>query len=63
MALANRKRVHSTVTAEHFDYIVELSNKTQLSQSKFYDVAVELLKRELENKTIFELFEELKDKE
>ena len=43
--------------------IVNLSNKTKLNQSKFYDLAIELLKRELENKSVNELFEEFENQE
>ena len=57
MALVHRKRINSTLTSDNFDFIVNLSNKTKLNQSKFYDLAIELLKRELENKSVNELFE------
>lgn len=64
MALKTRKRINSTLTAEHFDFISDLSKKTKINQSKYYDIAIELLKRELKNKSIFDLFEEFdEDKE
>ena len=61
MALVLRKRINSTLKGDNFNFIVELSNKTKLNQSKFYDLAVELLKRELENKNLDELFKEFEE--
>ena len=61
MALVHRKRINSTLRGDNFNFIVELSNKTKLNQSKFYDLAVELLKRELENKNLDELFKEFEE--
>lgn len=64
MALKTRKRINSTLTMENFNFISNLSEKTKINQSKYFDVAIELLKRELENKSIFDLFEEFnEDKE
>ncbi|MBI6064606.1 hypothetical protein P5E79_11365 [Clostridium perfringens] len=63
MALVHRKRINSTLTSDNFEFIVNLSNKTKLNQSKFYDLAIELLKRELENKSVNELFEEFENQE
>ncbi|MDH2473507.1 hypothetical protein [Clostridium perfringens] len=63
MALVHRKRINSTLASDNFDFIVNLSNKTKLNQSKFYDLAIELLKRELENKSVNELFEEFENQE
>ncbi len=63
MALVHRKRINSTLTSDNFDFIVNLSNKTKLNQSKFYDLAIELLKKELEKKSLSEIFEELENKE
>lgn len=63
MALVHRKRINSTLTSDNFDFIVNLSNKTKLNQSKFYDLAIELLKKELEKKSLGEIFEELENQE
>ena len=63
MALVHRKRINSTLASNNFDFIVNLSNKIKLNQSKFYDLAIELLKRELENKSVNELFEEFEEQE
>ncbi|HBI7133092.1 TPA: hypothetical protein K8N02_000273 [Clostridium perfringens] len=63
MALVHRKRINSTLTSDNFDFIVNLSNKTKLNQSKFYDLAIELLKKELEKKSLSEIFEELENQE
>lgn len=61
MALKTRKRINSTLTMENFNFISDLSEKTKINQSKYFDVAIELLKRELKNKSIFDLFEEFNE--
>ncbi len=61
MALKTRKRINSTLTIDNFNFISDLSEKTKINQSKYFDVAIELLKRELKNKSIFDLFEEFNE--
>ena len=61
MALKTRKLINSTLTMENFNFISDLSEKTKINQSKYFDVAIELLKRELKNKSIFDLFEEFNE--
>ena len=63
MALVHRKRINSTLSGDNFEFIVNLSNKTKLNQSTFLDLSIELLKRELEKKSLSEIFEELENKE
>ena len=58
MGLVHRKRINSTLSSDNFDFISDLSKKTKLNQSKFYDLAFTMLRKELKEKTIFELFEE-----
>ena len=63
MGLVHRKRINSTLSSDNFDFISDLSKKTKLNQSKFYDLAITMLRKELKEKTIFELFEEFDEKE
>ncbi|WP_294124638.1 hypothetical protein [uncultured Clostridium sp.] len=58
MALVHRKRINSTLTSDNFDFISNLSKETGLNQSKLFDLSVDLLKRELNNKDFLSLFNE-----
>ncbi|CUO65400.1 MULTISPECIES: hypothetical protein [Clostridium] len=58
MALVHRKRINSTLTSDNFDFITNLSKETGLNQSKLFDLSVDLLKRELNNKDFLSLFNE-----
>lgn len=58
MALVHRKRINSTLTSDNFDFIANLSKETGLNQSKLFDLSVDLLKRELNNKDFLSLFNE-----
>ena len=55
MALVHRKRINSTLTSDNFDFITNLSKETGLNQSKLFDLSVDLLKRELNNKDFLSL--------
>ena len=58
MALVHRKRINSTLPSDNFDFISNLSKETGLNQSKLFDLSVDLLKRELNNKDFLSLFNE-----
>lgn len=58
MALVHRKRINSTLTSDNFDFIANLAKETGLNQSKLFDLSVDLLKRELNNKDFLSLFNE-----
>lgn len=62
MALVNRKRLNSTIRSDNMDFIIDISEKTGLNQSKIYDLSIDILKKQLENKNIFELIEEYNEK-
>ena len=46
------------MTSDNFDFITNLSKETGLNQSKLFDLSVDLLKRELNNKDFLSLFNE-----
>ena len=58
MALVNRKRLNSTLRSDNMDFIMELTEKTKLNQSTIYDLAIDILRKELTKKNILELIEE-----
>lgn len=58
MALVNRKRINSTLNADNFEFITNLSKKTGLNQSKLFDLSIDLLKRELNNADLLSLLNE-----
>lgn len=55
MALVHRKRINSTLTENNYNYIVDLKNKTGLDQSKLFDLAVSILKVQLETNDLLYL--------
>lgn len=58
MALVHRKRINSTLTADNFEFITNLSKETGLNQSKLFDLSIDLLKRELNNVDLLSLLNE-----
>ncbi|MBS6502587.1 MAG: hypothetical protein KH415_13360 [Clostridium sp.] len=61
MALIHRKRINSTLSSDNFEFIINLSQKTGLNQSKLFDLSINLLKRELDNKDLLTLLNEAND--
>lgn len=62
MALVHRKRLNSTLRSDNMDFVMELCEKTGLNQSKIYDLSIDILKKQLEEKNIFELINENNEK-
>jgi len=62
MALVHRKRLNSTLRSDNMDFIMELCEKTGLNQSKIYDLSIDILKKQLEEKNIFDLINENNEK-
>lgn len=61
MALVNRKRVNSTLRTDNMEFVVNICKDTNLNQSAIYDLAIDILKKELQDKSIFDLMKELKN--
>jgi len=62
MALVHRKRLNSTLRSDNMDFVMELCEKTGLNQSKIYDLSIDILKKQLEEKNIFDLINENNEK-
>ncbi|OOP74120.1 hypothetical protein [Clostridium beijerinckii] len=62
MALVNRKRLNSTLRSDNMDFVMELCEKTGLNQSKIYDLSIDILKKQLKVKNIFDLINENNEK-
>ncbi len=62
MALVNRKRLNSTLRSDNMDFVMELCEKTGLNQSKIYDLSIDILKKQLQAKNIFDLINENNEK-
>ncbi len=58
MALVHRKRLNSTLRSDNMDFVMDLTEKTKLNQSTIYDLAIDILRKELTEKNILELLEE-----
>lgn len=58
MALKNRKRLNSTLRSDNMEFLLELCEKTGLNQSKICDLSMDILRKQLQEKNIFELMEE-----
>lgn len=61
MALVHRKRINSTLSADNFDLVSNLSKSTGLSQSKIFDLAIDLLRDRLNTNDILTLISEYKE--
>ena len=57
MAIKNRKRLSTSLSYEHF--LTEVCDKNKQKQSIIIEMGLELLKRELENKNLYEIMESL----
>ncbi len=62
MALVHRKRLNSTLRIDNMDFVMELCEKTGLNQSKIYDLSIDILRKQLNEKNIFELINENNEK-
>lgn len=62
MALVNRKRLNSTLRSDNMDFVTELCEKTGLNQSRIYDLSIDILKKQLEEKNIFDLINKNNEK-
>ncbi|MBY6836004.1 hypothetical protein FDG50_00470 [Clostridium botulinum] len=58
MALVHRKRLNSTLRSDNMDFVMELCENTGLNQSKIYDLSIDILRKQLNDKNIFELINE-----
>lgn len=59
MAIKNRKRLSTSLSYEHFEFLTEVCDKNKQKQSVIIEMGLELLKRELENKNLYEIMEAL----
>ncbi|MBX7332421.1 hypothetical protein [Clostridium chauvoei] len=59
MAIKNRKRLSTSLSYQHFEFLTEVCDKNKQKQSIIIEMGLELLKRELENKNLYEIMESL----
>lgn len=59
MAIKNRKRLSTSLSYEHFEFLTEVCDKNKQKQSVIIEMGLELLKEELENKNLYEIMESL----
>ena len=59
MAIKNRKRLSTSLSYEHFEFLTEVCDKNKQKQSVIIEMGLELLKRDLENKNLYEIMESL----
>lgn len=59
MAITNRKRLSTSLSYEHFDFLTEVCDKNKQKQSVIIEMGLELLKKELENKNLYEIMQGL----
>lgn len=63
MAITNRKRLSTSLSYEHFDFLTDVCDKNKQKQSVIVEIGLDLLKRELENKNLYEILASLKSDE
>ncbi|WP_196001394.1 hypothetical protein [Clostridium sp. 1001271B_151109_B4] len=59
MAIKNRKRLSTSLSYEHFEFLTEVCDKNKQKQSVIIEMGLELLKKEIENKNLYEIMESL----
>lgn len=59
MAIKNRKRLSTSLSYEHFGFLTEVCDKNKQKQSVIIEMGLELLKKELENRNLYEIMESL----
>lgn len=59
MAITNRKRLSTSLSYEHFEFLTEVCDKNKQKQSVIIEMGLELLKREMENKNLYEIMQGL----
>lgn len=59
MAITNRKRLSTSLSYEHFEFLTEVCDKNKQKQSVIIEMGLELLKREMKNKNLYEIMQEL----
>ncbi|MDK0913493.1 hypothetical protein P5F44_10135 [Clostridium perfringens] len=59
MAIKNRKRLSTSLSYEHFEFLTEVCDKNKQKQSVIIEIGLELLKKEIENKNLYEIMESL----
>ena len=62
MALVNRKRLNSTLRSDNMDFVMNICEKTKLNQSTIYDLSIDILRKQLDGKNIFDLINESNEK-
>lgn len=60
MAVVNRKRLSTSLSHEHFNYLNDLCEENRQKQSAIVEIALDLLKKELETKNLSEVIEYIK---
>ena len=59
MALVNRKRLNSTLREDNYKFVTELVDSTGLNQSKIFDLAIDILKIQLNDTDLLTLMDEI----
>ncbi|SFC14072.1 hypothetical protein [Clostridium uliginosum] len=62
MALVHRKRLNSTLRSDNMDFVMKICEKTKLNQSTIYDLSIDILRKQLDEKNIFDLINENNEK-
>lgn len=55
MAVVNRKRLNTTLTNEHFEFLSEVCEVNKQKQSVVVEIALDLLKQQLKSKNLYEI--------
>ncbi len=62
MAVVNRKRLSTSLSHEHFDFLTEVCEDNMQKQSVVIEIALDLLKKELHTKNLYEIMKENSNK-
>ena len=57
MAVVNRKRICTSISFEHYDYLTKVCDDNKQKQSAVLEIALDLLKKEMEHKNLSDIIQ------
>lgn len=62
MAIVNRKRLSTSLSHKHFDFLTKVCEDNMQKQSIIIEIALDLLQKELDKKNLYEIIKENSNK-
>lgn len=62
MAIVNRKRLSTSLSYKHFNFLTQVCEDNMQKQSVIIEIALDLLQKELDKKNLYEIMKENSNK-